>query len=229
MEASVRERSLADDYESLLSTTDAELLKRAWKNEKASPEILKFEAALIHRSRQQIQLMEETVEDFNKSGVDSLTVSLYQMDLDRTMFLLRSYLRTRLQKIEKYVFHIQKTTELWNQLSRQEQKFARSCAEDLKHHLKESVLSKLPNQYQSHLKQSSASEEDDMAALSRKEEYVELQNISMPLWLEFDKSKEAADNDLILNAIKKKISMDGVATRQYTLNNGLCFPRGHLG
>ncbi|XP_075482546.1 DNA replication complex GINS protein SLD5 isoform X2 [Primulina tabacum] len=172
MEASVRERSLADDYESLLSTTDAELLKRAWKNEKASPEILKFEAALIHRSRQQIQLMEETVEDFNKSGVDSLTVSLYQMDLDRTMFLLRSYLRTRLQKIEKYVFHIQKTTELWNQLSRQEQKFARSCAEDLKHHLKESVLSKLPNQYQSHLKQSSASEEDDMVPKPKLDTYV---------------------------------------------------------
>ncbi|XP_073280403.1 uncharacterized protein [Primulina huaijiensis] len=33
--------------------------------------------------------------------------------------------------------------------------------------------------------------------------------------------KEAVDNDLILNAIKQKISMDGVATRQYTLNNGM--------
>lgn len=46
-----------DDYESLLSTTDAELLKRAWRNEKAAPEILQFEAALVQRSREQIQLM----------------------------------------------------------------------------------------------------------------------------------------------------------------------------
>lgn len=101
------------------------------------------------------------MDDFSKTGVDPLTVSLYQMDLDRTMFLLRSYLRTRLQKvtmgypfwnlilglscfhiffvkyslllflmmfffwqIEKYVFHINKTPELWNRLSKQEQKFA---------------------------------------------------------------------------------------------------------
>lgn len=42
---------------------------------------------------------EEMVNEFNESGVDPLTVSLYQMDLDRTVFLLRSYLRTRLQKV----------------------------------------------------------------------------------------------------------------------------------
>lgn len=39
------------------------------------------------------------MEEYTKSGVDPLTLSLYQMDLDRTMFLLRSYLRTRLQKV----------------------------------------------------------------------------------------------------------------------------------
>lgn len=46
-----------------------------------------------------VYLQEETVEDFVVSGVDPLTVSLYQMDLDRTQFLLRSYLRIRLQKV----------------------------------------------------------------------------------------------------------------------------------
>lgn len=46
-----------DDYESLLSTTDVELLKRAWRNEKAAPEILQHETALVQRSREQIQLM----------------------------------------------------------------------------------------------------------------------------------------------------------------------------
>ncbi|PHT49296.1 hypothetical protein CQW23_13504 [Capsicum baccatum] len=49
-----------DDYESLLSTTDAELLKQAWRNEKAAPEILQFEAPLVQRSREQIQLMDST-------------------------------------------------------------------------------------------------------------------------------------------------------------------------
>jgi GINS complex subunit 4 len=46
-----------DDYETLISTTDVELLKKAWRNEKAAPEILRFETSLIQRSRGQIQLM----------------------------------------------------------------------------------------------------------------------------------------------------------------------------
>ena len=46
-----------DDYETLISTTDSELLKKAWRNEKAAPEILRFEADLVHRSRQLIKLM----------------------------------------------------------------------------------------------------------------------------------------------------------------------------
>ncbi|KAK6930298.1 GINS subunit, domain A [Dillenia turbinata] len=154
----------SEDYETLMATTDVELLKKAWRNEKASPEILRFQFNLIQRSREQIQLMEETVEELAESGADPLTVSLYQMDLDRVLFLLRSYLRIRLQKIEKYVIHISKT-ELWNRLSDQEQKFAKRCTDDLEKHLNQSVLSKLPYGYQSILKQSISSEEDDMGSL----------------------------------------------------------------
>lgn len=59
MDSGAGESSAADEYESLMSTTDAELLKSAWRNEKAAPEILKFDADLVQRSRQQIQLMVE--------------------------------------------------------------------------------------------------------------------------------------------------------------------------
>lgn len=44
-------------------------------------------------------LQEQNVEIFEANGIDPLIVSLYQMDLDRTQFLLRSYLRVRLQKV----------------------------------------------------------------------------------------------------------------------------------
>lgn len=46
-----------DEYETLMSTTDVELLKTAWRNEKAAPEILQFQAQLVKRAREQIQLM----------------------------------------------------------------------------------------------------------------------------------------------------------------------------
>lgn len=45
-----------DDYESLISTTDVEHLKRVWRREKAAPEIFQFESALIERIKEQIQL-----------------------------------------------------------------------------------------------------------------------------------------------------------------------------
>lgn len=169
-----------DDYEALISTTDVELLKRAWRNEKAAPEILRYEFNLISRVKQQIQLMEETVDEKSSGGSDPLSVSLYQMDLDRTLFLLRSYLRIRIQKIQKHMFHIKKTEELWNRLSKDEKDFTKTCTNDLEQHLKDTVLSKLPENYQFVLRQSSISEEDDMVpepnldtfVLCRSKEYL---------------------------------------------------------
>ncbi|KAL9407618.1 hypothetical protein AB3S75_046204 [Citrus x aurantiifolia] len=151
-----------DDYETLMSTTDAELLKTAWRNEKAAPEILQFQAPLVKRAKEQIQLMEETVEEYEESGMDPLTVSLYQMDLDRAQFLLRSYLRVRLQKLEKYMFYIWKNESLWSRLSDPEKMFVQRCIDDMEKHLQETVLSKLPDNYQSVRRQSVISEEDDM-------------------------------------------------------------------
>ena len=48
--------SVMDDYEMLISTTDVELLKRAWRNEKAAPEILQYESSLVQRIKEQIEL-----------------------------------------------------------------------------------------------------------------------------------------------------------------------------
>uniref|UniRef100_A0A803N2B0 DNA replication complex GINS protein SLD5 n=1 Tax=Chenopodium quinoa TaxID=63459 RepID=A0A803N2B0_CHEQI len=114
-----------EEFESLMATSDVELLKRAWRNEKSAPEILQFQSSLVLRSREQIQLMEETIEEFTKSGFDPLIVSIYQMDMDRAQYM---------------------------------------CYENMKSYLDESVLSKLPTGYQSDLKQSNASEENDMGS-----------------------------------------------------------------
>jgi len=55
-----------------------------------------------------VNKQEETIEDYVENGIDPLVVSLYQMDLDRAQFLLRSYLRVRLLKVFFFFqdFHI---------------------------------------------------------------------------------------------------------------------------
>ncbi|CAL8991103.1 unnamed protein product [Prunus brigantina] len=170
--ASASDLGSTDDYEALMSMTDVELLKSSWRQEKAAPEILQFESRLIKRVREQIQLMEETVEEFTESGFDPLTVSLYQMDLDRTQFLLRSYLRIRLQKIEKYMFHIFATAELLTRLSKEEKWFIERCCVDLQTHLEKSVLSQLPYTYQSIFQQSVINDETDMVAKPQLDTFV---------------------------------------------------------
>ncbi|KAL1190938.1 DNA replication complex GINS protein SLD5 [Cardamine amara subsp. amara] len=84
------------------------------------------------------------------------------MDLDRTQFLLRSYIRVRLLKIEKFMLHNLKSEEAERRLSEQEKVFATRSADDLAKHFEESVLLKLPENYQSVLKQSLISKVDDM-------------------------------------------------------------------
>ncbi|KAG9452180.1 hypothetical protein H6P81_005084 [Aristolochia fimbriata] len=162
-----------EDEDPLVASTipDVERLKRAWRNEKAAPEIFQFQAELVQRAREQVQLQEDNITVMQAEGTDDLTLSLYQMDLDRTLFLLRSYLRTRLHKIEKYMIHISKT-ELWDRLSEHEQGFVKRCTDAFEDHLEQSVLSHLPYGYQSILKQSISSEEDDMVPEPKLDAFV---------------------------------------------------------
>ncbi|XP_068639772.1 DNA replication complex GINS protein SLD5 [Aristolochia californica] len=162
-----------EEEDPLIASTipDVERLKRVWRNEKAAPEILQFQGELVQRAREQIQLQEDNTTVMQGEGTDDLTLSLYQMDLDRTLFLLRSYLRTRLQKIEKYMIHISKTP-LWDRLSEQEQNFVKRCTDAFEQHLEQSVLSRLPYGYQSILRQSISSEEDDMVPVPNLDTFV---------------------------------------------------------
>ncbi|EFJ33149.1 hypothetical protein SELMODRAFT_84583 [Selaginella moellendorffii] len=142
--------------------SDAGLLQRAWRNEKLSPELLPFQGELVERVKEQILLEEENLAAFVEESCDELTVSLYRMDLDRTLFMLRSYLRARLLKIEKFALHILTVPEIWERLSSQEQDYAQRFADTLQAHFDSSVLSKLPEGYKSMLKQANSSNENDM-------------------------------------------------------------------
>ncbi|CAK9191313.1 unnamed protein product [Sphagnum troendelagicum] len=144
-----------------VGSSDVEILKRVWRNEKAAPDILPYEAHLIERVHEQILLMEDNTAEISKT-VDDLMLSIYQMDISRTTFLLKAYLRTRLGKIEKFVMHIIRTPELWERLSEQEQGYAQRYVDALSKHMKNCVLDKLETAYCSMVKQAESSEGDDM-------------------------------------------------------------------
>ncbi|KAG6759799.1 hypothetical protein POTOM_036290 [Populus tomentosa] len=116
-------------------------------------------------------MSELNVEIFEVNNIDPLTVSLYQMDFGWNSIFVEIVSSGSPSKgskflcfvtIEKYLFYILKTDEYLNRFSKQDQMFARRCTDDLGRHLDDTVLARLPDNYQSTLKQSITSEEDDM-------------------------------------------------------------------
>ncbi|CAM6090793.1 unnamed protein product [Calypogeia fissa] len=154
---------LGDDREADdLNSTDVDLLKRVWRNEKEAPEILRYEAQLVERVQEQILLMEENIAALSTEISDELMLSLYRMDVNRALFLLRSYLRTRLSKIEQFPIHIVSTPEVSEKLSESELEYAFRYGEALAKHFEQTVLNRLPEEYTSMSKQYTSSEEGDM-------------------------------------------------------------------
>lgn len=96
----------SDNDEEQIEYTPAEviqILEEAWVNEKFAPEILPHKAEVVDCLLGQISVMEENLQ--NLSCTD-FRKSIYQMEVERLRFLISSYLRTRLEKIEIYVTNI---------------------------------------------------------------------------------------------------------------------------
>lgn len=106
----INDETLASDDDSedqdQIHLTPAEVIQiveEAWINEKFAPEILPNKSELVDCLLEQLTFMEENL--LNLSCTD-FKKSIHQMEVDRLRFLLSSYLRTRLEKIETYVTHI---------------------------------------------------------------------------------------------------------------------------
>lgn len=78
-------------------------IENAWMNERFAPEILPHQFDLVDCMLQQITHMEENIKRLDKND---LRVQVHRMELDRIKYIISSYLRTRLEKIEQYTVHI---------------------------------------------------------------------------------------------------------------------------
>uniref|UniRef100_A0A8C5QY17 DNA replication complex GINS protein SLD5 n=1 Tax=Leptobrachium leishanense TaxID=445787 RepID=A0A8C5QY17_9ANUR len=86
--------------------TPAELiskLEEAWLNEKFAPELLESKSEIVECVMEQLNHMEQNLQRA-KSG--DLKISLHRMEIERIRYMLSSYLRSRLVKIEKFFPHI---------------------------------------------------------------------------------------------------------------------------
>ncbi|KAF9919856.1 GINS complex subunit [Linnemannia zychae] len=79
---------------------DVAHLTQAWIDERAAPDLLQYQEQCIERLVAKIEEQTLAIEELDPRNDTSVILSiLYQTELERVKFVLRSYLRTRLSKV----------------------------------------------------------------------------------------------------------------------------------
>lgn len=107
-----------DDGEEVMTAQAVlNILQEAWVNEHLAPELLPHKSEFVEVMMEQIEQMEENVNLLESNDLRSL---IHKQELERIKYLMRSYLRLRLEKIELYSINLFKSTGI---LSNEEVKF----------------------------------------------------------------------------------------------------------
>ncbi|XP_048143220.1 LOW QUALITY PROTEIN: DNA replication complex GINS protein SLD5, partial [Corvus hawaiiensis] len=121
-------------------------LEQAWLNEKFAPELLESKPEVIECVVEQLDHMEANLKRAKRGD---LKVSVHHMEVERIRFVLSSYLRCRLVKIEKFFPHILEKEKSRAEgepsiLSPEEFAFAKEYMANTEAYLKNVVLKHMP-------------------------------------------------------------------------------------
>ncbi|KAL4859359.1 DNA replication complex GINS protein SLD5 [Chlorella vulgaris] len=149
--------------------SDAEQLKSALMNEKAAPEILQFETDLVNRIEATMDYQacceagrDEQIEMLKENDDQKLLVEIFMSELSRIRYLLRAYLRVRLQKCERHVMHILDNADIAARLSEREAQYARDFFVLFGSHMKAAAANHMPEAFSSLVRQAAAHPAKDM-------------------------------------------------------------------
>jgi len=135
-----------EDVETMTAAEVMQKLEEAWLNEKFSPELLEHQTDIVDCMLEQLQQMEANIKR-RKAG--DLTLTIHKMEIERIRYVLSSYLRLRLGKIEMFCDHIlleekNRPADQASKLSVQEHEFAKTYIGSIQNHLKSVALRHMP-------------------------------------------------------------------------------------
>lgn len=149
-----------DDIEIIKNVKLYETLKRAWNDEKNAPILLKFKSTEVADFQSLLASREREIEELEQSanesgdGNEMLLSAIGREELNRAKYVLRSYLRTRIKKIQQFPVHVlqqrkllqelkEKNPEETDVISEKEYEFTFVLVEAYEEHAK-SVLANFP-------------------------------------------------------------------------------------
>ncbi|TEB26489.1 GINS complex, Sld5 component [Coprinellus micaceus] len=128
--------------------TPLQQMMRHWVNERHAPDILPAQEGLmmglLDHLRRQTRSVQVLRDDPTSSESEHIRIHLVQTEIERVRFVIRSYVRTRLYKIEKYARYITSNAEIQTRLTASERDYASKHARLTDQHLYLSVLQSLP-------------------------------------------------------------------------------------
>ncbi|PSS03668.1 DNA replication complex GINS protein SLD5 [Coniella lustricola] len=129
------------------ATRDLQTLTRAWMAERCAPELLEWPAdGFFERINERIKAQIEKVEDMtgDMDPKTNFALIVIQTELERYKFIVRSFLRARIAKIDKYTLHYLSTPSMRARLSETELAYATRHQAMLHNHYLSSFLSSFP-------------------------------------------------------------------------------------
>ncbi|TPX51486.1 hypothetical protein SeMB42_g00793 [Synchytrium endobioticum] len=129
------------DHEQTYANDDVKALTHAWVNERCSPELLPYESTLMANLLEMLDAQSNNIDSLRDGKPDNAFLQvLYQQEMERIKFVMRSYLRARLAKIEEHSMHCLREQDYRRRMSPQELAFAERYDEMLqKHYIKSSL------------------------------------------------------------------------------------------
>lgn len=122
-----------------------ENLENAWLNEQNCPDILPHQTEMLELMLGQMSHMEENMKTLDKNDFRYIA---HKMELERVRYVITSYLRTRLKKIEKFTKHIlveeDSRDDEHKRLSEEETQFAREFHQGICSHFSQVALQYMP-------------------------------------------------------------------------------------
>ncbi|CCH59638.1 hypothetical protein TBLA_0B08230 [Henningerozyma blattae CBS 6284] len=137
------------------SAQDYNNLIELWRNERCSPELLPYPTKLLDRILPRLQQQMEYIESLSMGFISEYSQSsklpllCMEAELERLKFVIRSFLRCRLKKIDKYNFYLQSIiassdTDSANLLSKQESIYLNKHSQILLKLFNNSILKHMP-------------------------------------------------------------------------------------
>ncbi|KAG8532637.1 uncharacterized protein KY384_002514 [Bacidia gigantensis] len=139
-----------DDHALPTETTEVQQLARLWVAERSAPEIFPWPAALMDRMLERIKQQIEVVEEQtgNADPRANFHLIIIQTELERFKYLVRSFLRTRIAKIDAHPFYYLQTPAAKSLLSPSELYYLTTHTALLHDHYHSSFLSQFPQTLQ---------------------------------------------------------------------------------